>query len=772
MAFNWRKFPWTNLHDLNLDWIIQTVKTLEDNLAAAVSTFQEMINKAISSTLTGSGDLTINKTGDVNITGNRVIMTGNGGHTQMIGGAFISDTSEQLTLHNPNSSTNMTANYNNGVLTLTNNQQLANGVAVYPINTPADGGGDNSDFAANVGYVKDAVAAVNGKLDTEISNRTSGDAALQSRIDNVIIPRLNKIPTKTSDLINDSGFGTYSKPAGGIPESDLTFDVRTKLNAREKNIITIETENVDPLNPYKSSKTLTEIKNDFTHNIEQFVFYDNISYKLEKIITDNGAEKAVFYSTSRLVNNVLTYYTCEIYEGNFGYSTADFHTYTYTVSGGGAVESVNGQTGVVVLDADAVGAQRTLIAGSGISIVSSENGDIIQSDAAGGSGTVSFVDVAGGAPIAEFTLNQMQDCEINVNDLNASLSTEVNNIKASLSTNYRTAAAQDAIDNTKITDAPVDGKEYARKNGSWSEVTGAVESVNGKTGVVTLNATEIPSTKLSPADTISFLIDGAFDEGLVELKRNGASASANDFISAINSGSTVTVGLNDQGNPKVTFDDRPVKYKITGDTLSLCFIAEAGHTYTPAIYVLSGTTSGATVSTLVEHNFTDSFYQENYVSANDLPVQAPLSVEEYLEKLESNVDALQPKSITDTGSYFTTDTVEGALQEIGAGLAGAYSKPSRGIPKTDLAEAVQTSLGRADTALQEHQSLAAYRTAAAQDIIDNGKQDKITSTNKLAYSLISGTPTIPTVPTNVSAFTNDAGYLTLATLPKYEGETQ
>lgn len=65
-----------------------------------------------------------------------------------------------------------------------------------------------------------------------------------------------------------------------------------------------------------------------------------------------------------------------------------------------------------------------------------------------------------------------------------------------------------------------------------------------------------------------------------------------------------------------------------------------------------------------------------------------------------------------------------------------------------------------------------YRTASEQDTIDNGKQDKITSTNKLAYSLISGTPTIPTVPTNVSYFTNDAGYLTLATLPKYEGETQ
>ena len=66
-------------------------------------------------------------------------------------------------------------------------------------------------------------------------------------------------------------------------------------------------------------------------------------------------------------------------------------------------------------------------------------------------------------------------------------------------------------------------------------------------------------------------------------------------------------------------------------------------------------------------------------------------------------------------------------------------------------------------------NLSSYRTAEAQDVIDNGKQDKITSTNKLAYSLISGTPTVPTVPTNVSAFTNDAGYLTLATLPKYEG---
>ena len=54
----------------------------------------------------------------------------------------------------------------------------------------------------------------------------------------------------------------------------------------------------------------------------------------------------------------------------------------------------------------------------------------------------------------------------------------------------------------------------------------------------------------------------------------------------------------------------------------------------------------------------------------------------------------------------------------------AYQKPSGGIPKTDLASAVQTSLWKADSALQSVPST--YRTAAAQDTIDAGKEDKIT----------------------------------------------
>ena len=68
---------------------------------------------------------------------------------------------------------------------------------------------------------------------------------------------------------------------------------------------------------------------------------------------------------------------------------------------------------------------------------------------------------------------------------------------------------------------------------------------------------------------------------------------------------------------------------------------------------------------------------------------------------------------------------------------GTYSKPSGGIPKSDLAAAVQTSLGKADTALQSVPST--YRTAAAQDVIDAVKIDKPSNPATGAFLVWSGT---------------------------------
>lgn len=64
------------------------------------------------------------------------------------------------------------------------------------------------------------------------------------------------------------------------------------------------------------------------------------------------------------------------------------------------------------------------------------------------------------------------------------------------------------------------------------------------------------------------------------------------------------------------------------------------------------------------------------------------------------VDVPVPTESTVSGWGFTKNT-------------GTYSKPSGGIPKTDLASAVQTSLGKADTALQSYTETDPVFTASA-----------------------------------------------------------
>ena len=63
--------------------------------------------------------------------------------------------------------------------------------------------------------------------------------------------------------------------------------------------------------------------------------------------------------------------------------------------------------------------------------------------------------------------------------------------------------------------------------------------------------------------------------------------------------------------------------------------------------------------------------------------------------------ATDSDGVTNSSSV-TGATVTAALNTLSGEIAnkGTYSKPSGGIPKTDLASAVQTSLGKADTALQ------------------------------------------------------------------------
>lgn len=93
---------------------------------------------------------------------------------------------------------------------------------------------------------------------------------------------------------------------------------------------------------------------------------------------------------------------------------------------------------------------------------------------------------------------------------------------------------------------------------------------------------------------------------------------------------------------------------------------------------------------------------------------------------------------------------EDAVAALALEISQKYTKPSGGIPSSDMTEAVRTSLGKADTALQEHQDISGKANTA----------DLATVATTGEYSDLLNKPTIPTIPTNVSAFTNDAGYLT------------
>ena len=143
-----------------------------------------------------------------------------------------------------------------------------------------------------------------------------------------------------------------------------------------------------------------------------------------------------------------------------------------------------------------------------------------------------------------------------------------------------------------------------------------------------------------------------------------------------------------------------------------------------------------------------------------------------LQAVPSTYRTAAAQDTIDNGLSDRVSAIEGKE----AGWNGKYSKPTDGIPKTDLAAAVQTSLGKADTALQQHQSLSAYRTASAQDAIDNKKVNKITgkglSTNDYTNAAKAKVDAIPAHPKYTDTVYDDTAVKNrLTNIEKYEDVT-
>ena len=96
------------------------------------------------------------------------------------------------------------------------------------------------------------------------------------------------------------------------------------------------------------------------------------------------------------------------------------------------------------------------------------------------------------------------------------------------------------------------------------------------------------------------------------------------------------------------------------------------------------------------------------------------------------------------------DTID---QQQNAAIAAKYTKPGSGIPASDLASEVQTSLGKADTALQQHQDIS-------------GKADKVTEVTNTS----TGDVTLQLDPGKIYHFTGAISSLTLTLATPASGQ--
>ena len=179
--------------------------------------------------------------------------------------------------------------------------------------------------AADLGaYVKPNTGIPKTDLSTAVqTSLNKADTALQSA-------PVTSVNTKTGAVVlTASDVGAYTKPSGGIPKTDLTASVQTSLNKADT---ALQSAPVTSVNSKTGAVTLNASD----------VGAMPSSYVAPVTSVDGKTGAVQIMPSGGSVGQVLT--------------KTSSGTAWQTVSGGGAVDSVNGQTGTVVLDASDVGA--------------------------------------------------------------------------------------------------------------------------------------------------------------------------------------------------------------------------------------------------------------------------------------------------------------------------------------------------------------------------------------------------------------------------------
>ena len=280
------------------------------------------------------------------------------------------------------------------------------------------------------------------------------------------------------------------------------------------------------------------------------------------------------------------------------------------------------------------------------------------------------------------------------------------------------------------------GTNFAWTGSAWDALGGAVDlsgyvptsrTVNGKalSSNISLSASDVsalPSSTYIPTKTSDLTNDSDFITS-ADIPEGAAASSTTPLMDGTAAVGTETrFARGDHRHPSDTS-----KQDVISDLATIRSNASAGaakvsnvqadwNASTGLAVILNKPTIPAEVteSTVAGWGFTKNTGTYSKPSTGIPKTDLANAVQTSLGKADT---ALQ--SYTETDPVFTASAAHGiSSTDISNWNAkGTYSKPSGGIPKTDLASTVQTSLGKADTALQSYtETDPVFAASAAADI--------------------------------------------------------
>lgn len=252
--------------------------------------------------------------------------------------------------------------------------------------------------------------------------------------------------------------------------------------------------------------------------------------------------------------------------------------------------------------------------------------------------------------------------------------------------------------------------------------TAPVQSVNGKTGVVVLDASDVGAL---PDDTpIPAAVTEQTVSGWGFTKNTGTYSKPSGGIPASDLAAGVIPDISGKANTADVYTKTEIDQKLVGA------MDYKGTKATVSALPTSGNETGDVWHITADGSewaWNGSAWEE-LGSAVDLSGYRTASAQDTIDAAQDT--AIAAKYTKPSGGIPDSDIASAAVWN----TKGTYSKPSGGIPKSDLASAVQTSLGKADTALQ---------TAPVTSV--NGKTGAVTLTASDVNALPDST-VIPTVP--------------------------